>query len=286
MLFFSGTRVIAGVDAKKLQEHNILSSEQFDIVVFNFPHVGGKMRIEKNRDLLKNFFISVRSILKKDDGKVFVSLCDGQGGTPADKSKRQWNDSWQVTEMAAHGDFLLVAIETFDSNLFETYTVTGYRSLEKQFNTEGSLTHIFKLADKPCQSNIAPKHKINLQQCYCKSITYQKMLTETDNNDYNSQIKGDLSMYPNTYNFDITLSINPEFSVAKLYETLYNYAGVIIHNVEFLYSYKFSDLRETNTFRITYNTSRFAVHRKLIVDLHQNVISDVIEKALNVTVSR
>ncbi|XP_008211400.1 mitochondrial ribosome-associated GTPase 2 isoform X2 [Nasonia vitripennis] len=167
-----GIHVLVGVDATKFEEHKILSSQSFDIVVFNFPHVGGKMRIEKNRELLRQFFISVKSVLHKD-GKVLMSLCDGQGGTPADTSRRQWNDSWQVTEMAAHGSFVLLAIEPFDSSLFKTYTVTGYRSLEKKFNTEGSLTHVFKRADRPDIVNIAPKTKINLQKNNYKPIEWE-----------------------------------------------------------------------------------------------------------------
>ena len=75
MIFFSGIRILTQVDATKLEKHQVLKSECFDIVAFNFPHVGGKMRIEKNRELLKNFFLSVGAILTKN-GQIFLSLCN------------------------------------------------------------------------------------------------------------------------------------------------------------------------------------------------------------------
>ena len=283
MVFFSGIRVLTGVDATKLEEHKILSSEKFDLVVFNFPHVGGKMRIEKNRELLKKFFMSVQHILQYN-GQVFMSLCDGQGGTPVDRTLRKWNDSWQVTEMAAYGDFILIAIEPFDSLLFETYTVTGYRSLEKQFNTQGSLTHIFNLSEKPNIKNIAPKQSINLKKNYEKQINWKGVFEE--NRIKNCDNDNFLSLYSNSYKFDITFSISPEFNDIKLFETLYNYAGLIIDDVQFLNSYIFPDLKETRTFRITYYSKKFPLYRKLVIEIHKNVIATIIEKNLNVVVTR
>lgn len=285
MIFFSGIQVLVGVDATKLEEHKILSFESFDIVVFNFPHVGGKMRIEKNRALLRQFFISVKSILQKD-GKVLMSLCDGQGGTPADISRRQWNDSWQVTEMAAHGSFVLRAIEPFDSSLFKTYTVTGYRSLEKKFNTAGSLTHVFKLADRPDIANIAPKTKINLQQYNDKPIEWKNIIFEASIDVNVTDVSCNLSLYSKSYTFDMTVSIDSEFTNAKFYESLYNNAGLIINNVELIGCYKFPDSKETRTFRITYKSDRFPLYRKLVIDIHENLIAGIVEKDLHVTVPR
>ncbi|XP_011504722.1 PREDICTED: ferredoxin-fold anticodon-binding domain-containing protein 1 homolog [Ceratosolen solmsi marchali] len=276
-----GVQVFLGVDATKLEEHKILSKENFDIVIFNFPHVGGKMRIEKNRELLRKFFMSIRAVLKSD-GEIFLTLCDGQGGTPADKDIRYWHDSWQVTEMAAHGRFILVAVEPFDSSLFESYTVTGYRSLEKRFNTQGSLTHIFKLSEKPTIDNIAPKEKIDLKM-YDNVVNWQNIISDISNisnisNDYN------LSLYPKSYTFDITLPITSGFNIIKFYETLYNFAGLVISNVELLRYYKFYKLKETITFRITYESKKFPLYRKLTIDLHENVIPKIINKYLNIFV--
>lgn len=286
MIFFSGIQVLLGVDATKLEEHQYLSLKLFDIVVFNFPHVGGKMRIEKNRDLLRKFFLSVKSVLK-NDGKVLVTLCDGQGGTPFDKTLRNWNDSWQITEMAAHGNFNLVGAELFDSSFFETYTVTGYRSLEKEFNTKDSITHIFMIADEPDAYNIAPKQKINLQKYYdtpVESVSWKDIFKSVEVTDINES-SDNLSLHPNSYKFDITFSVTPKFKDIIFLETLYNYAGFIINDVEFICHYK-SGSKETKTFRITYKSKKFPLYKKLVIDIHKNLISDTIEKILNVTVSR
>lgn len=285
MIFFSGVQVYIGVDATKLQEHKFLSSKFFNMVVFNFPHVGGKMRIEKNRELLKKFFLSVKSILKTD-GKVLVTLCDGQGGTSFDKSMRKWNDSWQITEMAAHGSFNLVGIELFDPSLFENYVVTGYRSLEKEFNTKDSLTHIFMLADEPNINNIAPIQKINLENYYnaLEYISWKHAITQTIGLNKINDRNDNLSLYSSHYKFDITFTVTPEFNDVKFFETLYNNAGLIIDEVDFLDHY--IGLKETKTFRITYKSEKFPLHRKLVIEIHKNLITDIIEKNFNVTVTR
>ncbi|KOX71747.1 GTP-binding protein 5 [Melipona quadrifasciata] len=163
----NGVRVLLGVDATNLKEHPILKTELFDKIIFNFPHVGGKMRIERNRELLKQFFISASELLKSN-GQVLVSLCNGQGGTAIDNPPRRWDDSWKVIEMAAHGNFILTAVEPFAWSSFQSYIVTGYRSLDKQFHSAGALTHIFIKSEPPNAENIAPKKKINILESYKK----------------------------------------------------------------------------------------------------------------------
>ncbi|OAD58005.1 GTP-binding protein 5 [Eufriesea mexicana] len=169
----NGVRVLLGVDATKLKEHPILKTELFNKIIFNFPHVGGKMRIERNRKLLKQFFISASEQIKSN-GQVLVTLCNGQGGTSLDNPSRRWDDSWKVTEMAAHGNFVLITINPFDWSAFQNYMTTGYRSLNKQFHSAGALTHIFIKSEPPNSLNIAPKEKINILQYNstkrCKSI--------------------------------------------------------------------------------------------------------------------
>ncbi len=61
------------------------------------------------------------------DGNVCISLCGGQGGTPADTPVRAWSDSWQVVAMAAESEFVLRQIWPFSVEDYPAYNSTGYR---------------------------------------------------------------------------------------------------------------------------------------------------------------
>ncbi|XP_069684284.1 ferredoxin-fold anticodon-binding domain-containing protein 1-like [Periplaneta americana] len=135
-------RVLLDVDATKMDHHPVLKNEKFSKIIFNFPHTGGKMKIHLNRDLLKRFFISSSELIHVD-GKILVSLCKGQGGTRADKPVRRWDDTWQVVEMAGHGDLVLVSVEHFRSDIFPGYKSVGYRGGNTAFHTDGALVHTF-----------------------------------------------------------------------------------------------------------------------------------------------
>ena len=60
-------------------------------------------------------------------GQVMVTLCKGQGGTPADQPQRSWHDSWQALAMAANAGFILAAILPFDAARFPEYHSVGFR---------------------------------------------------------------------------------------------------------------------------------------------------------------
>ncbi|XP_063959933.1 ferredoxin-fold anticodon-binding domain-containing protein 1 homolog [Lytechinus pictus] len=151
-----GACVVFGIDATKLDQYTSLEGAPYDAIIFNFPHVGGKGNIGRNRDLLKRFFECCSQRLSPS-GQVFLTLCNGQGGTPADQPQRIWGNSWQVVAMAAYGAFILTRTMPFCAKDYEDYDCTGYRSQSKGFLTQSSITHIFERSEEhihtqPCQT--------------------------------------------------------------------------------------------------------------------------------------
>ncbi|XP_078538439.1 ferredoxin-fold anticodon-binding domain-containing protein 1 [Lissotriton helveticus] len=138
----NGAQVYFQVDCTKLKDYFATAKSRFDQIVFNFPHCGKKTGVRKNREFLEKFFRSCAGVLT-DDGEIHVSLCRGQGGTPADHPIREWHNSWQVTAMAARSGFILSSVKPFNPDCYTEYKCTGYRSQEKPFHVEDALIHIF-----------------------------------------------------------------------------------------------------------------------------------------------
>lgn len=138
-----GVRVLSGIDATKIHECEPLMGKRFNKIIFNFPHTGGKMKINKNRELLCLFFGSASNLLALPGGNIVVSLCSGQGADYL--GKRIWSDSWQVVDMAGHANLLLIECSLFDWSLFPAYSNVGYRNLEKGFHSEDAVVHRFSL---------------------------------------------------------------------------------------------------------------------------------------------
>ncbi|XP_046736890.1 ferredoxin-fold anticodon-binding domain-containing protein 1 isoform X4 [Diprion similis] len=282
-----GARVLLGVDATKLGEYFPLVSEEFDKIIFNFPHTGGKMKISRNRKLLREFFISAENLIKRT-GSILVSLCNGQGGTPADSPQRRWDDSWQIVEMAAYGNFLLTGVQPFSRDEFPGYTSVGYRSLEKGFGTENLLVHIFQKAEKPDSFNIALISDLNFQDLmeFKGTVNWRQMTARLSEKNmfYRPSIS---SIYPLRYVFDITFSVGPEFTELNFYLTLYRFAGNLIEIVDFLGAYEFSEsAKVTRSYRIGYRSPYFPLYRARVIDIHQNVVTNILEDHLNVTVTK
>ena len=134
-------KLVHGIDATKLKDYPELSGEVFDRIIFNFPHTGGKSNIKKNRALILAFFHSASHFLDSE-GEVHVTLCKGQGGTPADEP-RDYGNTWKVVEMAADAGLMLTRVLPFSSTDFPGYLGTGYRSQGKPFSVDSAQTHVF-----------------------------------------------------------------------------------------------------------------------------------------------
>ena len=96
---FRNVQVIHEVDGTNLAK--AFPSRKFRRIIFNFPHVGGKSKINLARLLLERFFMSAAVHIDAKDGDICVSLCQGQGGTPVDNPARDYGNTWQVVSQAA-----------------------------------------------------------------------------------------------------------------------------------------------------------------------------------------
>jgi hypothetical protein len=147
-----GVDVLHGVDATAL-ELSELRGEAFDAVAFTFPHSGKKGRIQLNKSLLSAFALSLQkaALLREPFGHAEVTLAAGQGGTPADGSKRRSfaGDSWQLALNVAAGGFLVTDAEHFNH---DGWTSLGYRAsghyrglgrgtMDKQFHSTAAVVH-------------------------------------------------------------------------------------------------------------------------------------------------
>ncbi|OQS03651.1 hypothetical protein THRCLA_04031 [Thraustotheca clavata] len=128
-----------GVDATALEKQKWIKEMTFDRILFNFPHLGGATEedIEKNQELLHQFFQSARPFLKTPKGEIHVSLRN----TP-------FYNRWNIKDQAEKAGYTLKRLDPFDINLYPGYE--AQRTHPASFrgeppSTKGAKIHVFSI---------------------------------------------------------------------------------------------------------------------------------------------
>ena len=116
-----GCHVLEGVDAESLTLDPRLSGLLFSRIIFMFPHVGGKMKINRNRALLHNVIASCRTMMA-EDGEVVITLARGQGGTPAEAEVRCPGNTWRLVDTCHEAGCVLTRVQEFRPHQYLGYS--------------------------------------------------------------------------------------------------------------------------------------------------------------------
>ncbi|KAI8616555.1 hypothetical protein BC830DRAFT_1117637 [Chytriomyces sp. MP71] len=125
----SGALVLHDVDASKLSKTKSLKGRKFDVIAFNFPHVGAGIKdqdrnIMENQKLIASFITSALAFLEPN-GEIHIALKDSHPYT-----------NWNIKMLAANQGLCLKSKTPFIPSMYPGYTHRRTIGFDERVSTD------------------------------------------------------------------------------------------------------------------------------------------------------